>query len=257
VLILSVHFGSIYTDETTFFIKIGSGCPFHSHHAAKDTNSISFPSRFIDKDAAQLLRDGKQACIPSNAARNLFFIRSGGEILSKSQVATITGKGDMLDDESSPQDIKSALQDFFRSEKAEVCFLYHKKCAGGLSSSDADPILENEGLNEFHSLGIAQPVIEPALPRNTTEAEAMQQYANMNRRAQGIHDTQDVFLGVAWVLPAEKRLFHLFPYVVHMDGVEDTNNEKRTLFTATGRDANGNMFTLLCAFLPNQCAWVF
>jgi hypothetical protein len=43
-----------------------------------------------------------------------------------------------------------------------------------------------------------------------------------------------------------------------MDGVEDTINEKRTMFTATAaRDANGNMFTFLRAFLPNQCAWVF
>jgi hypothetical protein len=153
------------------------------------------------------------------------------------------------------------LQDFFRSEKAEVCFLYYdKKSATGLSSSgdtNSEPV--NQGLNEFHSLGtIPQPIIELALPTNTSEAEAMHQYANMNRLAQGIHDTQDVFLGMAWVLPTEKCLFNLFPYVVHMDGVEDTNNEKRTLFTATtGRDANGNMFTILRAFLPNQCAWVF
>jgi hypothetical protein len=61
-----------------------------------------------------------------------------------------------------------------------------------------------------------------------------------------------VFLGVAWVLPAEKRLFQLFPYV---DGVEDTNKEKQTLFTATAHDATGNMFTFFRAFLPNQRAW--
>jgi hypothetical protein len=112
-------------------------------------------------------------------------------------------------------------------------------------------------LNEFHHLDIPQPLIEPALPSNTTEAEAMHQYANINQHAQGIQDTQDVFLGVAWVLPAEKHLFNLFPCIVHMDGVEDTNNEKRTLFTDTGCGTNGNMFTILRAFLPNHCAWVF
>jgi hypothetical protein len=216
----------------------------------------------VNEGAVQLIRDGKQACINSNAARNLFFIRSVGEILSKSQIATITGRPDILDDEttSSQKDIKETLQDFFRSEKAEVCFLYDKKSVtGGLSSSgDTNSDTLNQGLNEFHSLGIPQPIIELALLMNTSEAEAMHQYANMNRLAQGIHDTQDVFLGVAWVLPTEKCLFNLFPFVVHMDGVvEDTNNEKRTLFTATGRDANGNMFTILRAFLPNQCAWVF
>jgi hypothetical protein len=171
--------------------------------------------------------------------------------LSRNQIATITGRSaDNEDDSSSKKDVKEALQDFFRSEKAEVCFLYHQKSAAAMQEVTS-------GLNEFHSLVIANPLIEPALPSDTAEAESMHQYADMNRRAQGIYDTQDVFLGVAWVLPVEKCRFQLFPYVVHMDGVEDTNNEKRTLFTATARDANGNMFTFLRAFLSNQCAWVF
>jgi hypothetical protein len=118
----------------------------------------------VHQDAVQLIRDGKQACINSNAARNLFFIQSGGEILSKSQIATITGRPDIvLDDEmtSSQKDIKETLQDFFRSEKAEVCFLYEKKSAARLSSSgdtNSDPV--NQALNKFHSLGIPQPIIE-------------------------------------------------------------------------------------------------
>jgi hypothetical protein len=43
------------------------------------------------------------------------------------------------------------------------------------------------------------------------EAKAMHQYANMNRCAQGINDAQEVFLGVAWVLPAEKLFSNSFP----------------------------------------------
>jgi hypothetical protein len=54
---------------------------------------------------------------------------------------------------------------------------------------------------------------------NTDKAEEMAHFATMNHRAQGLSDSQDVFLGVAWVLPAEKRLFQLFPIVVHMDCV--------------------------------------
>jgi hypothetical protein len=165
----------------------------------------------------------------------------------------------MLDDNFSTDDIKESLQNFFQSEKAKVCFLYHKKTAAVLhSSADVASVAVDGGLNEFHHLGIPLPLIEPALSSNTTEAEAMHQYANINQHTHhGIQDTQDVFLGVAWVLPAEKHLFNLFPYVVHMDGVEDTNNEKRTLFTATCCDANGNMFMILCDFLPNQCACFF
>jgi hypothetical protein len=148
---------NIYKDATTFYLKVGSGCPFHLHHAVRDINSIRLPSRFVHKDAVELLCDEKQACIPSNAARNLFFIRSGGEILSKIQVATITGRADMLPNNFSTDDIKESLQNFFQSEKAKVCFLYHKKTAAVLhSSADVASVSVDGGLNEFHHLGIPQ-----------------------------------------------------------------------------------------------------
>jgi hypothetical protein len=161
------------------------------------------------------MHEGQQACISSNAVRNLYFIRSGGEILSKNQIATIMiGRFlvDAGDESSSQKNVKDALQDFFQSEKAEVCFLYHQKPAvTHVSNMDDDSKSITGGLNEFHSLGIPQPLTEPALPHDTMEAKAMHQYANMNRCAQGINDAQEVFLGVAWVLPAEKLFSNSFP----------------------------------------------
>lgn len=82
---------------------------------------------------------------------------------------------------------------------------------------------EGGGINEYHSITNGAPTIEPALcPGDTAEAVEMSEYASMNRRAQGLVDSQDILLAVAWVLPAEKHLFHLFPYVVHIDGVEES-----------------------------------
>jgi hypothetical protein len=137
--------------------------------------------------------------------------------------------GKTIGTNSSSVDIKKELQDYFEKEKAECCFLYHRK-ASNL------PVETASGLNEYHSASSNEPVLEPAIAPDSNDAEEMCKYATMNRRAQGIDDAQDVFLAVAWVLPAEKRLFQLFPFVLHLDSVEDTNNEKRPLFTVTGRD---------------------
>jgi hypothetical protein len=239
---------NIYVDDLSFYLKIGSGSVFHCHHAILDCNSIRLPSRFVSADNASLMRSGREASLSVNTARNLFYIRSSGELLSKSQIATIMGK--TIGTNSNSVDIKKELQDYFEKENAECCFLYHRKASNF-------PIEAASGLNEYHSASSNEPVLEPAIAPDSNDAEEMCKYATMNRRAQGIDDTQDVFLAVAWVLPAEKRLFQLFPFVLHLDSVEDTNNEKRPLFTVTGRDSMGNMFTVLRAFLPNQCAWVF
>ena len=39
--------------------------------------------------------------------------------------------------------------------------------------------------------------------------------------------------------------------------VQDTNKEKRPLLTMTGKDSNGEMFTFLRIYLPNEKAWCF
>jgi hypothetical protein len=187
---------NIYLDNVSFYLKVGSGSVFHCHHAVLDPNSIRLPSHFVSADDAGLIRDGREASLSVNTARNLFYIRSNGELLSKSQIATITGKTKGTN--SSSVDIKKELQDYFEKENAECCFFIIEK-----------PVIpiEASGLNEYHSASSNEPVLEPAIAPDSNDAEEMCKYATMNRCAQGIDDTQDVLLAVAWVLPVEKRLF--------------------------------------------------
>ena len=42
-----------------------------------------------------------------------------------------------------------------------------------------------------------------------------------------------------------------------VDTTKKTNNEKRPLLTAGGKDLNGNMFIFLRVFMPNQQSWMF
>jgi hypothetical protein len=118
---------NLYVDDTSFYLKIGSGSVFHCHHTILDSNSIRLPTRYVSEDDANLMCDGREASLSANTARNLFYIRSSGELLSKSQIATITGKSSATN--SSSLDLKKELQDYFKNEKAECCFLYHHKKA--------------------------------------------------------------------------------------------------------------------------------
>ena len=72
-----------------------------------------------------------------------------------------------------------------------------------------------------------------------------------------VPDIQILLMSIAWVTPFEKRLFYLFPEVLYCDVICGTNNENRPLFTVTGKDSSGKMFTFFRAFLPNQKQWSF
>jgi hypothetical protein len=162
------------------------------------------PSRYILKKDADLLCDGRQASIPANTAHNLFYICSGGELLSKNQIATITGTGKKDCSDVSSVDVKKSLQDYFEKEKAEVCFLYQKSRTACDTTNAVGNQDECSGITEYHSTDSLEPIIEPAIPSNTDEAEEMAQFASMNHHAQGQQDYQDVFLGVAWVFSWRK-----------------------------------------------------
>ena len=66
-----------------------------------------------------------------------------------------------------------------------------------------------------------------------------------------------LFIGLAWVLPIEQKIFHHFPEVICVDTTSHTNKDKRPLLTISERDTHGKMFIILHAFLPNERAWVF
>ena len=64
-------------------------------------------------------------------------------------------------------------------------------------------------------------------------------------------------VGIACVIPSEKKLFYLYPEVIFIDTTMDTNNEKRPLLHIAGRDPYGDTFTILRAYLPNKRTWIF
>ena len=54
----------------------------------------------------------------------------------------------------------------------------------------------------------------------------MQSFARLHQAALMVEDKQDLMIGCAWVIPAEKCLFKMFGDVLHIDCMADTNVEK-------------------------------
>ena len=77
------------------------------------------------------------------------------------------------------------------------------------------------------------------------------------RRNMRLTDSQSLLLAIAWISDTEHRLVRMFPEVLFMDVTSQTNNEKRGLFLAAGKDSNAQAFTACHIVLPSEQRWVF
>ena len=130
-----------------------------------------------------------------------------------------------------------------------------KKKASYCSLNEVKEDKETKLVNEVHATSGSLATADVEL--DGEEFKQMAEFSTSHRDEYGIGNEDDLFLAVAWVIPEEKRLFHQFTDVIHIDGTMKTNNEGRPLVTVTGRDSSGNQFAILRAFLPNERAWSF
>jgi len=82
-------------------------------------------------------------------------------------------------------------------------------------------------------------------------------FVSETRKSLKVEKDQNLLMGIMWLLPKEKEYLKLFPEVIFCNIIADVNKDQRQLLTCTGKDNNGNMFTYLRAFLPNQKQWIF
>ena len=87
--------------------------------------------------------------------------------------------------------------------------------------------------------------------------EKLKNNVNFRRHSMNLTGEQKYMMSFAWVNPKELVLLVAFPEVIMIDTMEKTNNKKRSLLTAGGKDSNGNMFIVLRVFMPNQQSWMF
>jgi hypothetical protein len=77
------------------------------------------------------------------------------------------------------------------------------------------------------------------------------------KSAMKLDDSEAMLLFVTWGSDEDLRYITMFPEVLSIDTTYGTNREKRPLLVFSGTDNNRKNFTVLCAFLPYKCEWVF
>ena len=82
-------------------------------------------------------------------------------------------------------------------------------------------------------------------------------FGRTHRDSLRIGNTQKMLIACAWVLPHEIYKFSLFPECLFGDVTAGTNKERRPFFHLCGKDNNNKAFTVLRAWLPSECTWVF
>jgi hypothetical protein len=72
-----------------------------------------------------------------------------------------------------------------------------------------------------------------------------------------LDDSDAMLLFFAWGSDEDLRYIIMFPEVLSIDTPYGTNREKRPFIVFAGTDNNRKNFTVMCAFLPSECEWVF
>ena len=66
-----------------------------------------------------------------------------------------------------------------------------------------------------------------------------------------------MMVALAWVMETDRRYFKLYPEVIMIDIIENTNNEKRPMLLVVAKDADGETFVVMRVYLPQQRRWIF
>ena len=120
-----------------------------------------------------------------------------------------------------------------------------------------DPLFSSEPTSETYKNDGEDLIIESILDFNNKEIEKLNNNVNFGRNVMNLTGEKKYMMSFAWVNPKELVLLEAFPEVIIIETTEKTNNEKRPLLTAGGKDLNGNMFIFLRVFMLNQQSWMF
>jgi hypothetical protein len=239
----------VYIDSDGYFIKGRVGCSTHSQHLkpCPEFAALTNSTRNLPEEQRKCLRSVVQAHAGATAAANVLYEMFGTHISVNQSRGAGNRKRNLHDDDD-------ALRTLLMEHKSVSVFLYQGKTKHPTNHGAVIDTLTNEisdGTN-----GQSMTIIKPAI-LEPTEMASVHDYTNRVRASQNYEDDQEVMVAFAWVRPFEMKRFRLFPFVIHLDGTKCTNNERRVLFTVSGRDSMGKQFVFLRAFIPNETAWMF
>ena len=240
----------ICVDDIGYYVRNGYGCSNHDGHPKILQPAHQFHMRLLEKEEKLIAKSVIDAYANKGVVRSVLRQRTGKTVTIQACHYLGTLSKDLkriagLDELSSSDRIINFLQE----KNYDYITLYN-------SVPEIEGVTESELVSDnFISSKALQSNTEFVVPPN--EQEDANQYAIDSRTTRNLSKDQNLLVAIAWVIPNEGQLFHMFPETIFVDAVEDTNNEGRPLLTMSGCDSSNKMFNILRAFLPNQRAWSF
>ena len=249
---------NISFDNHGFYIVNGYGNNTHCFHKKSRFINNSTTTKSLSCSDQQLTHDIIKSSGNSGIIRNLLFLRKK-KIYSLHNIMYINKKIQNSDNTGLTDEDATAdkILQYFHENNFQYYCLTHDGSPESLVNNGGGIVTEDNPYYQRNDT-IATNVYPNFLDQCTDkEKNEIKRYIRQKRMSMNIPQIQILLMSIAWVTPFEKRLFTLFPEVLYCDVICGTNNENRPLFTVTGKDASGKMFTLFRAFLPNQKQWSF
>jgi hypothetical protein len=260
----NMHFAVMWDDKGYYLPGGRRGNFVHSNHIRLQRQQMPFPKRLLDLENQTILESIAEAEANNGVGRNVHYQKTGA-ILSRQQVAYIKKlKQSFSSTQDGEESSPDAMFRYFKDTRTSYCCLYHHvpiEPAVVTPITHSTPPSTSQLVHEIRYPGddISNDDVlhTNALELPSTENEDLLKFAKEHRDEMNLTDQQELMIACAWVLPKEKRLFQMYPEVIHVDATSDTNNENRPLLTITARDSRGNVVTVLRIFMPNERSWAF
>ena len=243
-------------DSYGFYVEPGYGNKFHSHHFPLNKAKGISNKGDLDSEESELISDMADGQAPDAQIQNVLFNKTG-KLVARSTIRHITKyhKRFIVND--------SDFEDMFHGKKkgelsaTEHMMTYCRSKNYNFQLLLNDPLMSSDPTSETYMNNQEEPTTESILDFNQREMDSLRNNINFGRIAMSLNDNQKYMMAFAWINPKELFILEAFPEVIMVDTTEKTNNEKRPLLTAGGKDSNGNMFIFLRVFMPNQQSWMF
>ena len=241
----------VCVDHVGYHIHNGKGCFTHRYHINHDKATNNISTRHLPKDIRNCIKYMNNSYANLGNMRNVIY-KNTGSILSLPNISYMCkkmkeGSGDIQDELERNKSSVDKMITYFTEKRYDYYCLLQK------NDVNIDQIIN--GISTDSNINRIMP--DFIRHCSISEREDILKFIVEHRDDLLLTNAQHLMLAIAWVIPQEKRLFNLYPEVIFMDITSDTNKEKQTLFTITGKTASGTMYTILRAFLPNQKTWIF
>ena len=235
-------------DHNGFYVMNGKGNKNHVGHPKLKKDNLKFPTRLIDKTDEAICKQMAQSGCSNGVIRN-FIHKKTGKLFTLHNVrylAKLTTNIQQIEELKNLNSTEKIIH-HFKTKKYDYISLYAKTLK---ESNNVSIVTDN-------NVGTMNDYTSKNLVLNEKEKKEAKKFSEINRISLNLTSEQHLLIGVAWVTPFESDYYHMFPEVIMVDTVADTNNEGRPLLTIAGMTTSYKVFYILRAFLPNQCSWVF